>query len=78
MFLRMRVTLLAAEKAEAQSGCPQSAGLGVRPSPWLQSSCSEAPCSAASRSFRGRVPLCPAQLETAPSDLLLPQVCRFL
>lgn len=51
------VTLLAAEKAEAQSGCPQSAGSGVRPRPvapelLLRSTmlCSQR------RSFRGRGP----------------------
>uniref|UniRef100_A0A8C2PCP9 Protrudin n=1 Tax=Capra hircus TaxID=9925 RepID=A0A8C2PCP9_CAPHI len=51
-------------------------GRELDPAPWLQSSCSEAPCSAASVGpFVAVVPLCPARLETAlfPLTSFLPQ-----
>lgn len=80
MFLRMRLLSLQQRRPRHRVAVRSWRGRELDPAPWLQSSCSEAPCSAASVGpFVAVVPLCPARLETAlfPLTSFLPQVCRF-
>lgn len=57
MFLRMRLLSLQQRRPRHRVAVRSRRGWESDPAPWLQSSCSEAPCSAARRrSFRGRGP----------------------
>ena len=70
------MTLLVAEKTEAQGGCPQPVGSGLRPRPVVPEFLLSATMfSSRCWFFRGRGPsLCPAPVETA----LFPLTSFFL
>lgn len=73
--------LLVAEKTEAQGGCPQSVGSGLRPRPVVPELLLSTPMfSSHCRAFRGCGPsLCPAWVETAvfPLTSFFPAVVPF-